>query len=61
MKVLLPDIRRVLSIPAIYKLFVRVVGGSGLLRYVTEYVRPEVGDRILDIGCGPSSMLVWSI
>ncbi len=59
MKVLLPDLRRVLSIPAIYNLFVRVVSGNGQSRYVTEYVRPEVGDRILDIGCGPSNILEY--
>lgn len=57
MNVFLPDIRNLLSIPTVYTSFVRVVCGDGHLRYVTEYVRHQAGDRILDIGCGPADIL----
>lgn len=46
-----------LSFPAGYRLFQRVVGGDLKERYVAEYVKPRAGDKVLDIGCGPGDML----
>jgi len=48
----------ILSLPAGYRLFRWMVGGSFAWRtYLTEYVKPAPGDKILDIGCGPADVL----
>jgi cyclopropane fatty-acyl-phospholipid synthase-like methyltransferase len=49
----------ILRFPAAYRLFQWVVGGAGDLRarYVAEYIKPQRGDKVLDIGCGPGDML----
>ena len=47
-----------LSIPALYRLFVRVVGANKCLAiYVPVYIRPQPSDKLLDIGCGPADIL----
>ena len=47
-----------LSLPAGYRIFQRMVGGESSRKiYLTEYARPAVGDKILDIGCGPADIL----
>jgi SAM-dependent methyltransferase len=46
-----------LAIPAVYRLFIRLVEGDFYSAYVNTYVRPRPGDRILDIGCGPGDIL----
>lgn len=51
------DVRAVLSIPALYTWFQRIVRGSCDFVYVTRHVRPRPGDRILDIGCGTGDIL----
>lgn len=51
-------IRSILSRPAVYELFSRLVGGERTRRtLVGQYVRPSAGDRILDIGCGPGELV----
>lgn len=53
-------IRSVLSIPFVYRLFGQLIGGaSWRRRFVKEYIRPQQGDRILDIGCDPGAMLPY--
>lgn len=47
----------ILSFPAGYRMFQRVVGGDVRRRYVDEYVKPRATDKVLDIGCGPGDML----
>lgn len=47
----------ILSLPAGYRLFRRLVGGRIDERYVAEYVRPRLGDKVLDLGCGPADIL----
>ena len=50
-------IRSILSTPLVYSLFGQLVGArSGRRMFVQEYVKPNVGTRILDIGCGPGDI-----
>ena len=51
-------IRSVLSHPAIYSIFQWLMGGAETRKtLLTELIRPEVGLKILDIGCGPANIL----
>lgn len=51
-------IKSLLAQAGVYSLFARVIGATrGRRRYVDQYIRPRVGDRILDIGCGPADIL----
>ena len=55
-----PAIRSVLSLPRAYRWFWKAIGGSAYIkRYVEEYVRPQPGCRILDIGCGPGTVVPY--
>jgi SAM-dependent methyltransferase len=50
--------RSILSFSRAYQSFWNVIGGPGRNRVlVQEYIRPKAGDRILDIGCGPGTMV----
>jgi SAM-dependent methyltransferase len=51
--------RQLLQIPAVYASFAGFVTGNGrfLEVYVQKHIRAQSGDRILDIGCGPGSIL----
>lgn len=42
--------------PTAYRLFTRLIRGEALPNYVRDYVRPQRGHRILDIGCGPADI-----
>jgi len=47
-----------LGIPSVYRLFGQAIGGNrGRGIFVSEYLRPQRGNRILDIGCGEASIL----
>ncbi|MBI1858912.1 MAG: class I SAM-dependent methyltransferase [Candidatus Melainabacteria bacterium] len=51
-------IESILQIPSMYSFFRRLVGGNqAALRLVKDYVCPFTGAKILDVGCGPGSML----
>lgn len=51
-------IRSVLSIPAMYQLAQRGIGSRNVREtFVATAVRPQAGQRILDIGCGPGDIL----
>ncbi len=51
-------IRSILSFPEVYRWTRDIVGlNRWLQRYVTAYVKPEPGDRILDIGCGTGEVV----
>ena len=52
------DVRKILEIPSVYLAYRNAVGGNRASSiYVSEYIRPKSGDRILDIGCGPALKL----
>jgi cyclopropane fatty-acyl-phospholipid synthase-like methyltransferase len=49
---------RLLGVPAVYSIIQKLVGGSdGRAILVKDFIQPRAGDRILDIGCGPATML----
>lgn len=51
-------IRAVLSHPTIYSLFQTIMGAHEVRDFfVKEFVRPEIGDKVLDVGCGPADIL----
>jgi SAM-dependent methyltransferase len=57
---MLQSIRSVLAVPHAYQLWSNVVGGPACTKtLVDEYLRPPVGVRILDIGCGPGTILSY--
>lgn len=53
-------IRSVLSRPAVYELWSRLVGGErGRTTLLEQYARPQADERILDLGCGPGELLAY--
>jgi SAM-dependent methyltransferase len=45
--------RSALSRPRVFGLFTRLLGGPAVIRWlVQEWVRPQPGERVLDLGCG---------
>jgi SAM-dependent methyltransferase len=49
---------RLLAAPAVYSAVQRLIGGQdGRAIVVRDFIRPQAGDRVLDIGCGPATML----
>ena len=55
---MLRRIRSVLARPWAYQLFFNVIGAPERSRIlVREYMRPQSGDRILEIGCGPGTIV----
>lgn len=47
-----------LGLPLLYKLFRKGIGGADASRkHVREFIQPFPNARILDIGCGPGSIL----
>ena len=52
------NLRRVLAIPAAYRMWGKMIGGSAVAKtLVNEYIQPRVGARILEIGCGPGIII----
>jgi len=52
------DIKSILNFPLIYNWFQRLTGAEKFRhKIVTEYIRAEPGNRILDIGCGTAEIL----
>jgi cyclopropane fatty-acyl-phospholipid synthase-like methyltransferase len=50
-------VRPVLSLSWAYQSFWHLIGGAARNRaLVRDYICPQLGDRILDIGCGPGTM-----
>jgi ubiquinone/menaquinone biosynthesis C-methylase UbiE len=45
--------RSALSHPRVFQLFTRLVGGPSVIRsLIQEWIRPQPGERVLDLGCG---------
>ncbi len=54
----LSKLRSVLAVPRAYELFWRAVGGArSSAIFSREYVRARAGDEVLDIGCGPGTIV----
>ena len=49
----------VLAIPRAYQWFQQLIAKHDRGYHVREYIRPQPGDRILDIGCGPGDILAF--
>lgn len=50
--------RSVLSNPWIYNLLQNLLGGASARKeIVARYIRPQAGQHLLDIGCGPADIL----
>lgn len=53
-------LRRILGSPVVYSAFQYLMGArNGWRQLVNVYIRPDVGMRILDIGCGPADLLEY--
>ena len=53
-------IRAVLQFPLIYNFFQEIVGGNvARRRFLNEVVKAKIGDKIVDVGCGPAKMIEW--
>lgn len=53
-------LRPVLAFPRAYELWLNLVGAPACATVlVNEYIQPRVGDRILDIGCGPGTIVSY--
>jgi SAM-dependent methyltransferase len=51
---------RLLELPLLYQLSQRTLIAQERRRaYVSTYLKPRPGDRVLDIGCGPATMLEY--
>lgn len=55
---MLRSIRSILAVPVVYQLWWNVVGGPGRAKVlISEYIKPGVGGRILEIACGPGTIV----
>jgi cyclopropane fatty-acyl-phospholipid synthase-like methyltransferase len=52
------SIRSLLALPVAYQLWFQVIGGPSWAKVlVDEYIQPKQGARILEIGCGPGTIV----
>jgi len=55
---MLQRIRPILDRPFFYEFYHKLIGANYRTRVlINEYIRPQVGERILDIGCGPGNLV----
>lgn len=53
-------LRSVLAVPQAYQLYWTLIGGDARSRIlVNEYIRPRPTDRILEIACGPGTIVPY--
>src|ERR1043166_7794314 len=53
-------LRSILAVPQMYQLFFNLIGAPRRSRVlVHEYIQPKVGNRILEIGCGPGTIIPY--
>jgi SAM-dependent methyltransferase len=49
-----------LEVPFVYNIFQTIGGGERAKNiYMKEYVKPKPGDKVLDLGCGPGTMIKY--
>lgn len=53
------DCRNLLCLPGVYRSFQKWVSEEFRSEYIRTHVRPQRGQRVLDIGCGPGDMLAY--
>ena len=52
------DLRKLLELPALYRIFRHLVGRDSVRQWYSEtYIRAQPGQRVLDIGCGTGDIL----
>jgi cyclopropane fatty-acyl-phospholipid synthase-like methyltransferase len=57
---MIETIRSILALPQGYQLFFNLIGAPERSRIlVREYIQPRAGDRILEIGCGPGTIIPY--
>lgn len=57
---MIETIRSVLEFPRAYQFFFKIIGAAERSRIlVREYIRPRPSDRILEIGCGPGTIIPY--
>lgn len=57
---MIETIRSVLEFPRAYQFFFKIIGAAERSRIlVREYIRPRPTDRILEIGCGPGTIIPY--
>ena len=56
---MLHSIRSTLAAPALYQMWSNAAGGKVWKTLVSEYIRPGSNARILDIGCGPGTLVPY--
>ena len=57
---MIETIRSVLAVPQAYQLYWTLIGGAERSRIlVRDHIRPRSGDRILEIGCGPGTIVPY--
>jgi SAM-dependent methyltransferase len=57
---MIETIRSLLALPQAYNFFFRVIGAPGRSRILArEYIRARPEDRILEIGCGPGTIVPY--
>ena len=57
---MIETIRSILALPQGYQLFFNLIGAPERSRIlVREYIQPKAGDRILEIGCGPGTIVPY--
>jgi cyclopropane fatty-acyl-phospholipid synthase-like methyltransferase len=57
---MIETIRPILDLPWAYQMWGSIIGSAEYRRtLVKEHIRPRQNDRVLDIGCGPGSMVPY--
>ena len=55
---MLKPLSSILSLSSLYSIFQASLGAfSCRQKFVRDYVKPSLGDKVLDIGCGPGDLL----
>ena len=50
---------RLLAMPGLYSMVQYLLAGRYQERYVRDFIKPNAGARILDVGCGPGDIVAY--